>query len=67
MIKSFVILCVRWYQRQESPLHLRCRFEPTCSEYTVLAVQKFGVLTGLWLSTKRLVRCRPPNGGVDYP
>lgn len=43
-----------------------CRFIPTCSEYTYEAVQKYGVIKGLWLGVKRVSRCRPGGGsGVD--
>lgn len=67
MMKTCIIACIRWYQRQPCALHARCRFEPTCSEYMALAVQKYGALQGLWLGAKRIARCRPPNGGVDHP
>ena len=58
---------VRRYQRTPTALHARCRFEPTCSEYMALALQKYGALRGGWVGLKRFVRCRPPNGGIDYP
>ena len=67
MMKTCIIACIRWYQRQPCALHARCRFEPTCSEYMALAVQKYGALRGLWLGAKRIARCRPPNGGEDHP
>jgi uncharacterized protein len=66
-MKQFVIACIRWYQLRQTPLHARCRFHPTCSEYMVLAVQKYGVGHGIWLGVKRITHCRQPNGGVDYP
>jgi hypothetical protein len=55
------IAFVHAYQRKASPRISRfvsCRFHPTCSEYSIEAVQKFGILKGLELSTRRLWRCR---------
>ncbi|MEQ1762419.1 MAG: membrane protein insertion efficiency factor YidD [Pyrinomonadaceae bacterium] len=43
-----------------------CRFEPTCSEYTKQAVEKYGALKGIWMGIKRLLRCQPfCKGGHD--
>lgn len=43
-----------------------CRFEPTCSEYTRQAVEKYGALKGTWMGVKRLLRCQPfCKGGHD--
>lgn len=43
-----------------------CRFVPTCSEYAYQAVEKHGVVKGLWLGLKRILRCHPfSKGGVD--
>jgi putative membrane protein insertion efficiency factor len=45
----------------------KCKYYPSCSNYTILAVEEFGV-RGLFMSTWRLIRCNPfSNGGVDYP
>ncbi|HEY4318244.1 MAG TPA: membrane protein insertion efficiency factor YidD [Herbaspirillum sp.] len=44
-----------------------CRFEPTCSEYAILALKKHGFFRAWALTMKRLLRCRPPHGGEDYP
>ena len=68
MIKSFTIGLIRLYQRC-APATVRgwCRFEPCCSEYMILAIESSGVLRGLYIGVGRLHRCRPPNGGIDYP
>ncbi|MCR5009866.1 MAG: membrane protein insertion efficiency factor YidD [Clostridia bacterium] len=43
-----------------------CRFNPTCSEYAMQAIQKYGALKGTWLAIKRILRCHPGNpGGYD--
>lgn len=64
-----LILLVRFYQRGISPmLGPRCRFTPTCSEYCVQAIQKYGVMRGTWKSIRRILRCHPfHQGGIDLP
>ena len=43
-----------------------CRFYPTCSQYCIEAIQKFGVIKGIWLATKRILKCHPFHpGGYD--
>ena len=43
-----------------------CRFEPTCSRYAYEAIERFGVLRGAWLATKRLLRCQPLSRKFGY-
>lgn len=59
---------LRWYHHHISPkLGYRCVFEPSCSHYAELAFRKNGIFKGIILTTKRLYRCRPGNGGIDMP
>jgi len=62
------IRIIRLYQRV-APTRLRqaCRFEPSCSEYAIAALEKHGFLTGWRMTASRLKRCCPPNGGLDVP
>jgi len=67
MIKKAALLTLKGYKKYISP-HLgnNCRFYPTCSEYTMESIKKFGVLKGLYLGTKRIFKCHPFHpGGVD--
>ena len=59
---------VRFYQQAISP-HLppSCRYQPTCSEYTRIAVRKYGFLKGFWLGLKRVLRCHPFHPGGHDP
>jgi putative membrane protein insertion efficiency factor len=58
---------IRLYQRAISPvLPARCKYHPSCSEYAVEAVRRFGILRGVVLAAWRLFRCNPlSDGGVD--
>jgi uncharacterized protein len=62
-----LIALVRIYQWGISPLlGPRCRFTPSCSHYAVEALQKHGLIKGLWLAIRRIARCHPWGGhGVD--
>lgn len=67
MNRAVALYLLRSYKRFISPLlPPMCRFEPTCSVYTMQAVEKYGVVRGVWLCVRRLGRCHPFNpGGWD--
>jgi putative membrane protein insertion efficiency factor len=67
-LRGLVIAPVRLYQRAISPaIPRRCKYHPTCSEYAVTAVRRYGILRGLVLAAWRLLRCNPwSHGGVDF-
>ena len=66
VVTWLLILFVRIYQRFISPLTPpSCRFTPTCSQYAIEALRKYGPLKGLWLAVKRLLRGHP-WGGSGY-
>ena len=66
-MRSLLLLLIRGYQRFVSPMLPRCcRFEPTCSRYAYDAIQHHGVLAGLVLTVRRVVKCAPWHpGGYD--
>jgi putative membrane protein insertion efficiency factor len=66
-MRHLVLAPIRLYQRLISPaLPRRCRYEPTCSNYAVQAIQQYGILRGLVLAGWRLLRCNPWSpGGFD--
>ena len=66
-MKKILLYLIRGYQKFISPLFPpHCRFYPTCSEYGFQAIQKHGVLRGLWLALIRVGKCHPfHSGGYD--
>ena len=61
-----LMLPIRFYRKFISPLTPpSCRFTPTCSQYAIEAITKYGPFKGTWLAIKRVLRCRP-GGGSGY-
>ena len=67
-LKNIEITFIKFYQRKISPhLGSRCRFYPSCSEYTLQAVDKYGIIKGNILGIIRILKCNPfCKGGIDY-
>ena len=67
-VKRFLIAAIRFYQVCLSPLKMRChcRFYPTCSQYAIEAIEKYGPWKGSLLAVWRILRCNPfSEGGYD--
>jgi putative membrane protein insertion efficiency factor len=68
MLRQIFIFIIRQYQRFLSPLlGAQCRYTPTCSQYAVEALQKYGALKGSWLAFKRILSCNPWGGHGHDP
>ncbi len=66
-MKQIALGLLRFYKKFISPmLPPSCRFTPTCSQYTYVAIERFGVIRGSWMGLRRIIRCNPFNpGGYD--
>lgn len=66
-MQAVILVLLQTYKRWLSPLlPSACRFHPTCSEYMMDAVKKYGATRGVWMGVRRLARCHPLNpGGLD--
>lgn len=66
-MKSIFICLIKLYQKTLSLIiGGNCRFYPTCSSYSLEAIEKYGAMKGSWLMIKRIIRCHPLNpGGFD--
>lgn len=66
-MKALLLALIRFYRRRISPARPPCcRYIPTCSEYALEAIGKYGAWKGSWLALRRLLRCHPfHKGGYD--
>lgn len=66
-MRNVMLFLIKFYQKYISPLkRSTCRFYPTCSQYAVEAINKYGAWRGMLLSIKRIVKCHPFHpGGYD--
>ncbi len=67
MVKKVIIGVIKGYQKHISKLFgSKCRFYPTCSEYSIQAIDKYGIIKGILMAIKRIAKCHPLHlGGVD--
>lgn len=67
MMKKFCLALIQFYKKAISPyLPDACRYTPTCSEYAMEAISKYGAWKGGWMAFKRILRCNPfHKGGYD--
>lgn len=66
-MKQVFLLLIKFYRVFLSPLKPpSCRYIPTCSEYALIAIEKYGAMKGVWMAVKRVLRCHPfHKGGYD--
>lgn len=68
MLKRIIICAIKIYQRYApDSVRNKCRFEPSCSEYMILAIEKYGLFKGIYKGINRLKRCNTAGGGFDFP
>jgi putative membrane protein insertion efficiency factor len=67
IVARLAVLLIRGYQVTLSPLlPAACRYQPSCSSYAIEAVERYGVLRGIWMGAWRILRCHPfARGGYD--
>ncbi len=76
-MKRMILFLIRFYQKYlsfDSGLakflfltDKACRFRPSCSEYCYQAIEKYGILGGIWRGIKRILRCHPLSKGGEDP
>ena len=65
-MKHILIFFIKIYKKIPGPWHNKCRYQPTCSDYAIIALDRFGSIKGSYLSIKRILRCNPwSKGGYD--
>lgn len=64
-MKYFLIGIIKFYQLTPLHSHSLCRFQPTCSQYTMEAIIKYGSIRGCYMGLKRIIRCHP-GGSSGY-
>ncbi len=65
-MKKILVKLIELYQITPLHCHSWCRYQPTCSQYTKVAILEYGSLKGIWMGIKRILRCNPfMKGGFD--
>ena len=65
-MKSILIKLIKIYQKILIYSHNKCRFNPTCSNYAIEAIEEYGAFTGTIMAIKRIFRCNPFNKHIGY-
>ncbi len=65
-MKRILISLIRSYQKIPLKSHQMCKFQPTCSNYAIVAIEEHGCIKGTYLSIKRILRCNPFNKNCGY-
>lgn len=66
LLKKILIKLIKWYQVLPLSSHRNCRFIPTCSNYGIEAIEKYGAIKGSYLTIKRILRCSPISKKYGY-
>lgn len=65
-MKKILVKIIKCYQRTPLSTHSKCKYIPTCSEYGIIAIERFGSIKGSYLTIKRIFKCNPfSKGGID--
>ena len=65
-MKKVLIKIIKIYQNIPGNFHYNCKFYPTCSNYAIEAIEKYGCFKGSLMAIKRVIKCNPKsNGGID--
>lgn len=67
MGKAIGVFLIRCYQKSTKWMPPTCRYTPSCSEYTLQAIQKYGLFKGSWMGFLRIMRCHPFRPGGHDP
>lgn len=65
-MKNILISLIKLYQKIPISSHQMCKFQPTCSNYAIVAISEYGSIKGTYLSIKRILRCNPLNKNYGY-
>lgn len=67
-MKRLILNLIKFYQKTlAKKVGGHCVFVPSCSVYAIEAIEKYGFWKAIFMIWKRILRCRPPNGGYDFP
>ena len=65
-MKKVLIKVIKIYQKMPLQTHLKCKYIPRCSDYGIIAIEKYGAIKGSLLTLKRILKCNPfSKGGID--